>query len=212
MYNEFVMEDIMIKSVEELVENEIVINKSRFIGIITHVSSEAEVKDYLELYREMYPDASHHCYAYIIDGKMKCSDDGEPSKTAGAPMLNVLEKQELNQVLAITIRYFGGIKLGAGGLVRAYSQSVSEALLKANIVTFEAADLYDIYFDYSFIRQIDYYIRTMNIPVSNKRYEEKVIYSIYVKNDDFFQSVQQATGNQYIKKFIRQDFIKESNS
>ncbi len=125
-------------------------------------------------------------------------------------MLNVLEKQELNQILAIVVRYFGGIKLGAGGLVRAYSQSVSEALLQANIVTYTKQSLYNITFDYSYIRLVDYYIKTMDILVKNKSYDERVTYSVYVKDDQLFHSLQEATSNQYIKEYIQDDYIKEN--
>ncbi len=200
----------MIKSIEETTKHEIVINKSRFICILIHVQDKEEVKEYLQLCKEEYPDATHHCYAYIIDSQKKVSDDGEPSKTAGLPMLNVLEKQELNQILAIVVRYFGGIKLGAGGLVRAYSQSVSEALLQANIVTYTKQSLYNITFDYSYIRLVDYYIKTMDILVKNKSYDERVTYSVYVKDDQLFHSLQEATSNQYIKEYIQDDYIKEN--
>ena len=125
----------MVKTIRNQTEFEIVINKSRFIGLLIPISDVEEVPLYLEEARELYPNATHYCYAYIIDQYKKASDDGEPSKTAGMPMLNVLEKNELDHVLAIVIRYFGGIKLGAGGLVRAYSQSVVETLSHADIVT-----------------------------------------------------------------------------
>ena len=118
----------MVKTIRTQTEYEIVINKSRFIGILCPVSDVEEVSLYLEEAKELYPGATHYCYAYIIDAFKKASDDGEPSKTAGMPMLNVLEKNGLDHVLAIVIRYFGGVKLGAGGLVRAYSQSVVETL------------------------------------------------------------------------------------
>lgn len=108
-----------------------IIQKSEFITELYRVNSLQEIEQYLEKIRKQYYDATHHCYAYILGEHQeiqKCSDDGEPQKTAGAPMLDVLKKNNLTDVLAVTTRYFGGTLLGAGGLVRAYSSSVSECL------------------------------------------------------------------------------------
>jgi uncharacterized YigZ family protein len=119
------------KTINEISSYEIVIDKSRFITTLFPVKNLEEVNEILANTRKKYYDATHNCYAYIIgqDASIsKCSDDGEPSKTAGAPMLNVIQKNELTNILAITTRYFGGILLGAGGLVRAYSNSVIEAI------------------------------------------------------------------------------------
>lgn len=200
----------MIKSVKNTFEHEIVISKSRFICILSHINSTDEVKDILELYKEIYPEANHYCYAYIFDEHMKASDDGEPAKTAGMPMLNVLQKQELNQVLAIVIRYFGGIKLGAGGLVRAYTQSVSQALQHTQIVSYVLKPKYKITFDYSFNRQIDYLIKTLNINILNKEYDEKITYTCFIDKEDFFVSIQDITSNQYSKEHICDEYVEEN--
>lgn len=112
-------------------ENTIIINKSEFITHLYRVNSVDEVNDILAATRKKYYDATHNCYAYILGDNaeiQKASDDGEPQKTAGMPMLDVLKKNNVTNILAITTRYFGGILLGAGGLVRAYSSSVSECL------------------------------------------------------------------------------------
>ena len=120
------------KYIETTETKEIVIEKSRFITSIYKVSSIEEVNDILASIRKKYYDATHNCYAYILDeGKIaKASDDGEPSKTAGFPILDVLKKNDLDNVLCIVTRYFGGILLGAGGLTRAYSQSAASVLKK----------------------------------------------------------------------------------
>lgn len=201
----------MIKSIAKTVENEIIINKSRFIGILVHVTTVEEAKEYLELYKEIYPNATHYCYAYQIGEAVKASDDGEPSKTAGMPMLNVIQKQGLDQILAIVIRYFGGIKLGAGGLVRAYSQAVSEAVLKAEIECFELCSLYELTFDYTYIKLVDYYIKTMNILTIDKTYDIKVKYTCFVDNESFFTQLQEATSNQLEKKYLRDEYIVKEN-
>ena len=109
--------------------NEININKSRFICYLAPVKSVDEANEYLQNIRKKHYDATHNCYAYIIGEKgeiSKNSDDGEPSQTAGPPIYNVLQKNNLTNIIAIVTRYYGGIKLGAGGLIRAYGSSVSQ--------------------------------------------------------------------------------------
>ena len=119
--------------IKETTENTIIIQKSEFITHLYRVNNVDEVNSILEDVRKKYYDATHNCYAYILGEAQdiqKCSDDGEPQKTAGAPMMNVLKQNEMTNILAFVTRYFGGVLLGAGGLIRAYSNSVSEALAK----------------------------------------------------------------------------------
>lgn len=120
---------IKLKLIKGTYENTIIINKSKFIAQAFRVDSIEEVEEILAKTRKKYYDATHNCYAYRIgDNIQKMSDDGEPVKTAGAPMLDVLLKQDITNILIIVTRYFGGILLGAGGLVRAYSSATSEVL------------------------------------------------------------------------------------
>ena len=124
------------RRIQDSYENTIIIQKSEFICRLYRVESVEMVDSILETVRKKHYDATHNCYAYIIGDTQeiqKCSDDGEPSKTAGAPMMDVLKKNNMTNILAIVTRYFGGILLGAGGLVRAYSSSVSECLKKASL-------------------------------------------------------------------------------
>ncbi|MDE7453444.1 MAG: YigZ family protein, partial [Clostridia bacterium] len=121
-------------------QTEKIIEKSRFITASKHVCGEEEAKAFIEKIRADYPDATHNCYAYICDNLgnfLRFSDDGEPQGTAGMPMLEVLKSNKLFEVAVVVTRYFGGIKLGAGGLVRAYSGCVAENLNKAQKVSFE---------------------------------------------------------------------------
>lgn len=121
--------------IKDSVENTIVIQKSEFITRLFRVNNIDEINQILADIRKKHYDAKHNCYAYILGDSQeiqKASDDGEPQKTAGFPMLDVLKKNNLTNILAITTRYFGGILLGSGGLIRAYSSSVSEALKKAS--------------------------------------------------------------------------------
>ena len=112
-------------TIKETIENTLIIKNSRFITIIYNINDINDIDKYLKLVKDKYKDATHYCYAYILPNNIKCSDDGEPSGTAGKPILDVLTKHNLNFVLAIVVRYFGGIKLGAGGLIRAYSKCIS---------------------------------------------------------------------------------------
>lgn len=119
---------------------ELVIKKSRFLGWIAHAPDRNSAQARIQAIREAYPDARHVCWAYVAGEcgnttEVACHDDGEPSGTAGKPILNVLQQSELSEVLAVVVRYFGGIKLGAGGLLRAYSATAAEALRQTPVVS-----------------------------------------------------------------------------
>ncbi|MFA5407982.1 MAG: YigZ family protein, partial [Bacilli bacterium] len=107
------------KTIKETFKNELTIKNSKFIAILFPLSNEDKIDEIINNLKSQYKNATHYCYAYIIDNIKHSNDDGEPSGTAGQPILNVLEGNDLNNVLCVVIRYFGGIKLGAGGLIRA---------------------------------------------------------------------------------------------
>ena len=113
-----------------MIENEIIIKKSKFITKYYNIENIKEVDNIINELKKEYKKATHICYAYSINGKEKAVDDGEPSHTAGLPILNVIHMKNLNNVLIVVIRYFGGVKLGAGPLTRAYSKSASEIIKK----------------------------------------------------------------------------------
>lgn len=161
------------KTIKKEVTNEIIINKSKFITIITKVSNIKDIDNILKNIKTKYKDATHYCYAYIIEGKEKMSDDGEPSGTAGMPILNVIKKHNLTNVICIVVRYFGGIKLGAGGLTRAYSASAKEAIQKCEFGTITKGYEIEIKFDYDKKKEIDYILKDIEI---NKTYDEKINY------------------------------------
>ena len=127
----------MYKTIKENVSAELVEKKSKFIANLFYIESREEAEDIIKMQKKKYYDARHNCYAFRVLGEdgiiEKSSDDGEPSGTAGAPMLNILSKMEITNVLVIVTRYFGGILLGTGGLVKAYSNSTKLALEKAEI-------------------------------------------------------------------------------
>jgi len=142
------------KTINQNLKNEIEINHSRFICLLYHVHDLNEVNTYLTEAKKDYPQATHYCYAYIVANNQKASDDGEPGGTAGIPIMEVLLKNDLNYVLCLVIRYFGGIKLGAGGLVRAYSKAVSNTLNPSAIVTLTPG--YEISFSCQYAEQKKY--------------------------------------------------------
>lgn len=160
-------------------ETEIIIKKSRFITYLHQVYDEAEAKAYIQAIKKMHPDADHHCYAFIIgehDEIQRSNDDKEPSGTAGVPMLECLKNRKLQDILAVTVRYFGGIKLGAGGLIRAYSGSVSEAVNQAVLTEKQRLFKCSIAFPYDMLGKLDYFFRSEQIQILDKQYEEQVTY------------------------------------
>lgn len=169
------------KRISNNIENTIIIKNSKFITNLFIIENIEEVNKYLNLIKDKYRDANHNCYAYIIDNIRKCSDDGEPSGTAGIPMMKVLEHKDLNNVLAVVTRYFGGIKLGAGGLVRAYTNSVSKALDIVNIIDTIKGYNIDIIFNFNDIKHIDYLLK--DIKILNKEYKDIVKYNLNVSNN-----------------------------
>lgn len=169
------------KRISNNIENTIIIKNSKFITNLFIVENIEEVNKYLNLIKDKYKDANHNCYAYIVDNIRKCSDDGEPSGTAGIPMMKVLEHKDLNNVLAVVTRYFGGIKLGAGGLVRAYTNSVSKALDIVNIIDTIKGYNIDIIFNFNDIKHIDYLLK--DIKILNKEYKDIVKYNLNASNN-----------------------------
>lgn len=174
----------MIKSIKNTVETTIEIEKSRFICTLIPVNSIDYALECLEELREKYRDATHNCYAYTLNGGsiQKCSDDGEPSRTAGYPILLAIQNNELDNVLCVVTRYFGGVKLGAGGLVRAYTASAVESISASEIVTYHPSTTFEITFDFTYIGSIDNLINSLDIEVLEKTYLEKVTYNINVCN------------------------------
>ena len=168
------------KTIKNNISNEIIIKNSRFITYLYKLNNN-EITNYLDEIKKLHPKATHHTYAYIYNNKGYSSDDNEPSGTAGKPMLNVIEKEKLNNILVITVRYFGGIKLGAGGLVRAYTKSVTEVLKQSKYVYLEEGYKIRIIFDYPDEKQINYIIGEKNI--LEKSFNDKITYIANVSKD-----------------------------
>ena len=166
-------------TIKEDTENTLVIKNSKFITELKRCQKEDDVKSILGSIREKYPKATHYCYAYIIGLVKHSSDDHEPSNTAGLPMLNILEKQEINNCIAVVVRYFGGIKLGAGGLVRAYKKSVTSALDNTVKVVLKQARLITLSIPYDEQKDLEYLLRDSKI--INKEYNERVCYHVIIE-------------------------------
>ena len=169
-------------SINENIENTIEIKKSKFITKLYKVNNIDEANEILNKENKKYSDATHICYAYILENTEKCSDNGEPSGTAGLPILNILKKKNLVNVLAIVIRYFGGIKLGAGGLVRAYSGSVNDTLKLTDIIELTEGYLVELEFNYDQVKLVDYILNDKKI--INKEYNDNIIYKFYLNKDE----------------------------
>ncbi|MBQ7136749.1 MAG: YigZ family protein [Bacilli bacterium] len=161
--------------------DELEIKKSRFITNLYKINSIDEINNILLSIKKEHPFATHYCYAYIINGYKKSSDDGEPGGTAGIPILQVLDKNNLNYILCVVIRYFGGIKLGAGGLVRAYTKSVSDALKKSDIVELISGYQIKLVALYEDQKKIDYILKDI---YHTKEYNNDVTYFINISQDD----------------------------
>jgi len=158
------------------IDDEQIIKNSRFITRLVKITKKDEAEDILNNVKKEYPKATHYCYAYIVNDYKKASDDGEPGGTAGMPILNVLEKEDMTSVIAIVVRYFGGIKLGAGGLVRAYSSSVRDTLKKADKILLIEGVQIKITIPYDRQNELNYILKDSEIV--DKTFTDKVTYII----------------------------------
>lgn len=155
------------------------INKSKFYGILFPVDNVEEVKEYLNQVRKDYPKATHYCYAYRVNGLEKSNDDGEPSGTAGRPMLEYLRNNGLENILCVSVRYFGGIKLGASGLLRAYVDSLREVYAISEVYEVREQNIYSLKMNYSLYDIVRNYISKLDGFTIETKFEEEVeiIYS-----------------------------------
>ncbi len=177
---------------------EIVEKKSRFIASIAPAESEEEALAFIESVKKKHYDARHNCPAFIIGRNReltRCSDDGEPSGTAGKPILEVLLGAGLTNTVVVVTRYFGGTLLGTGGLVRAYTQAVQEALLHTGVATMRYGAVLSIQTDYTDLGKIQYLLGNKGIAIADSEYTDKVVLKIQIPEEDTEGLMKELTEN-----------------
>ncbi len=194
-------------------EHEIMIKKSRFIAYVKPVKSEEEAKTFVDRIKKMHREATHNVPAYLIGANhevQRYSDDGEPSGTAGLPVLEMLKKEGITDVAVVVTRYFGGVKLGTGGLVRAYTQSAKETIELAKVVDVEAYDLVEVSCEYGFHGKLQNFIESDYYIVADTIFQQNVVMQIYVKPsdvDDFLSKMVDMSNDQVITAVGGQDLL-----
>lgn len=189
------------KTIRDECKSELIEKKSKFICIITPIVDSESAQLALDRIKRTYRDASHHCFAYRLDEESRYerySDDGEPTGTAGKPILELLRRRKLRYILVVVIRYFGGVKLGTGGLSRAYRKVTQETLLESQIVTKETYSILEINVSYELSGKVEYLIRMKNMIIKAILYEEEVSYVVYCKEDvlsTFIDNIIEETNN-----------------
>ncbi|MGN0746440.1 MAG: YigZ family protein [Aristaeellaceae bacterium] len=175
------------KTLRQAASDEVIINKSRFIGYASPCETEEEALAFLQAIRTKHKDATHNCYAYVIGrnaGVMRYSDDGEPGGTAGLPMMEVLKAQGVVNCCVVVTRYFGGVLLGAGGLVRAYTQGAVIALKAAQVVVMEPSCQYLCEVPYPLWDKVQHLMRTLPLQLVSSEFTTAVTFSILVRERD----------------------------
>ncbi|ULT56447.1 YigZ family protein [Neobacillus drentensis] len=170
-------------TVKQSGEHEITIQKSRFIAHLTRAETETEAVEFIQTIKKQHWNATHNCSAYLIgehDNIQKANDDGEPSGTAGVPILEVLKKRKLKDTVVVVTRYFGGIKLGAGGLIRAYGKATSEGLDAVGIVERRLSQIIHVKFEYPWLGKIEKELRASDYKIKEIHYLDTVEVETYV--------------------------------
>ena len=198
------MKNVEFKTIKNNSEAEIVEKKSRFIANVFIINSKKDAEEKISGIKKKYYDAKHSCYAFSVleeNGTkyQKCSDDGEPSGTAGEPILNIINKNELNNILVIVTRYFGGILLGTGGLCRAYSEASLKALNMTKTTIMQSGLQAEIVVEYEDSASFKNYCDKNNINVINSKYEQNITYIIEL-NDEEYENLKKAIISKKILK------------
>lgn len=167
--------------------DEFIVNKSRFIGYASPCASEEEALRFLQSIRAKHKDATHNCYAYAIGpnmGVMRYSDDGEPGGTAGLPMMEVIKKEQVTDCCVVVTRYFGGVLLGVGGLVRAYTQGCAIALKAAQVVTMEPSQQYLCEVAYPLWDKVQHTLKSLPVQLKASEFTTAVAFTLVVREKD----------------------------
>ena len=201
------------RTVKSYGESEIIIQKSRFITYVNRAENEKEAQDFIQTIKQNHRDATHNCSAYIIgehDQIQKANDDGEPSGTAGFPMLEVLKKQGLKDTVVVVTRYFGGIKLGGGGLIRAYGKATTEGIDAAKVVERKLHHLIKISIDYTWLGKVENEVRNSEYPLKEINYAELVevfVYSEVENQTKFAEWITEITNGQAKIDIVEKEFL-----
>lgn len=183
------MKDIVFNTIEKENSAEIVEKKSRFIANIYNVESKEDAEEKIKQIKKKYYDAKHHCFAFSIIEEngiiQKSSDDGEPSGTAGAPILNIIKSNNLQNVLIIVTRYFGGILLGTGGLTRAYSEAAGKVVQQSELIQKEPGMEVNLEIDYNDNEKFKYYCQKNNVNIIKIEYAENILYKIELNEKEY---------------------------
>ncbi len=183
----------MFKAISNDTTGVLVEKKSKFIADVFYVESELEAEEKLKEIRKKYYDAKHHCFAYSIHGESgvinKYSDDGEPSGTAGSPLLNIINSEKIENIIVIVTRYFGGILLGTGGLVRAYTDAFKIALENVKLVDKDFGNILRLKIMYSDFEKLKYYLQRNEIKVVNVEYDENVYVTVEATDEKYEQII-----------------------
>lgn len=194
-------------------ESEIVIQKSRFITYVNRAETEEQAQEFINNIKEKHKSANHNCSAYIIgehDNIQKANDDGEPSGTAGVPMLEVLKKQGLQDTVVVVTRYFGGIKLGGGGLIRAYGKATTEGIDVAKVVERKLHHLMKVSIDYTWLGKVENEVRNSVYPLKEIIYADQVEVLVFTKADEeegFINWVAEITNGQAKIEIVEKEFL-----
>ena len=168
-------------------QDEFIVNKSRFIGHGRPCETEEEALAFLAEMRAKYRDATHNCYAYIIGanmGVMRYSDDGEPGGTAGMPIIEVMKARGVTNCAVVVTRYFGGVLLGAGGLVRAYSQGAAAAINASGVGVMHPTSRYLMEIPYPLLNRMDYFLKDEPVQVEDRTFTDVITYTLVVRCAD----------------------------
>ena len=175
------------KTLMERGDDEFIVNKSRFIGHGAPAESEEQALSFLGEMRRKYPDASHNCYAYIIGpnmGVMRYSDDGEPGGTAGMPIIEVMKNRGVTNACVVVTRYFGGVLLGAGGLVRAYTQGAAAAINRCGVGVMHPTARYMMDVPYPMLSRVEYYLKSAPVFVEDKTFSDAITFTLLTRVSD----------------------------
>lgn len=201
------------KTVKGFGSSEIVIQKSRFLTYVNRAESEQDALAFINEIKSQHKSANHNCSAYLIgehDSIQKANDDGEPSGTAGVPMLEVLKKQGLKDTVVVVTRYFGGIKLGGGGLIRAYGKATTEGIEAAQIVKRQLHHLMKVSVEYTWLGKVENEVRSSSYPLQRIDYADSVEIFLYVPialEDSFIEWLTEMTNGQAVIERNAQDFL-----